>query len=742
MARASIPISNFSGGERGSLAAGRADVENYNNSLQFCENMIPIVEGPLVKRSGSEHHGLSDQSGAPGVIFIPYEDAIGNNYMLEFVHVKIRIWNASGVLVTTINDGYSADRLSSVRWAQDGDLLVLVDGRQEPKLFSFDGVTPSFDDLNANCGPLNIENTDTDTTIVTSGVSGAITAMLHVDGGVAQDLTLNSGIIGFRTIPQALYDQWVKAGTYSVGTYVWSQSYESSRVNVYKAYSVVSGIAGTRAPGHDLGIESDGDILWEMVHSEYGFARVTNPPFSGNPVELEVVCFPEIPADYTAAFSPAGKGGFRYSLGAWSNNTSANAVTFHEGRLVFGGGETLKPFIDGKAAFGYKNATRIWGSKVDRFGIFSPGIDDNDAYNFQVNSETVVNVVQLFSGKELFINTTGGFFAANGGQGPITPTSINAKRQNAVKAKETIGTSVQNGVVFTQLGGKTVREVLFQESNEQYVSVDISLLSNDIEDLVLNRFTLQETPTPILWTYADTGALIGISYDREYNVMAFHRHDLNGKVLQVQVIPGPDKINDRLWLAIERTVDSVTSIHIESIDISAPAWSDSYISYSGAPTTVITGLGHLEGETVAVMGDNAVFADNVVSGGQITLATEVSEAIVGLPMGSTVTTQRIEGGSQIGTSQGKLKRIHSVIMRLDKTGVGLKIGSNTNNTVDVVMRNNNNNMDESVPLFTGDVYVATNGSNDQEGILHIEHNLPQPCTIVALWPQIEVSDRT
>ena len=60
----------------------------------------------------------------------------------------------------------------------------------------------------------------------------------------------------------------------------------------------------------------------------------------------------------------------------------------------------------------------------------------------------------------------------------------------------------------------------------------------------------------------------------------------------------------------------------------------------------------------------------------------------------------------------------------------------------VVMRDTNNNMNAPVPPFTGDRLTAINGSNDQAAVLHVEHQLPQPCNIIAMWPQVEVSDRT
>ncbi len=65
-------------------------------------------------------------------------------------------------------------------------------------------------------------------------------------------------------------------------------------------------------------------------------------------------------------------------------------------------------------------------------------------------------------------------------------------------------------------------------------------------------------------------------------------------------------------------------------------------SYSGASTTTITGLSHLEGETVAILGDGAVQPSKTVASGSITLQNAVEEAHVGIGYNSDVQPMPIE----------------------------------------------------------------------------------------------------
>ncbi|WP_410925272.1 hypothetical protein, partial [Pseudomonas aeruginosa] len=78
-------------------------------------------------------------------------------------------------------------------------------------------------------------------------------------------------------------------------------------------------------------------------------------------------------------------------------------------------------------------------------------------------------------------------------------------------------------------------------------------------------------------------------------------------------------------------------------------------SYNGAPTTTISGLTWLTGQTVGVLGDGATHPDVVVDNtGKITLQRSVSIAQVGLKYTSAGKTMRIEAGGADGPAQGKL----------------------------------------------------------------------------------------
>ena len=130
-----------------------------------------------------------------------------------------------------------------------------------------------------------------------------------------------------------------------------------------------------------------------------------------------------------------------------------------------------------------------------------------------------------------------------------------------------------------------------------------------------------------------------------------------------------------MWVIIKRTIDSSTVRYIEYLnnfdfdetDNTSFNFLDSQLSYSGSATTTISGLDHLEGETVSVLANGATHPNKTVSSGEITLDRSSTNVKVGLGYTSLLQTMRLDAGSQNGTSQAKTKRIFDITLRLYET---------------------------------------------------------------------------
>lgn len=155
--------------------------------------------------------------------------------------------------------------------------------------------------------------------------------------------------------------------------------------------------------------------------------------------------------------------------------------------------------------------------------------------------------------------------------------------------------------------------------------------------------------------------------------------------------------------------------------------------------TTVSGLDHLEGETVAVLADGAAHPDRTVSGGAITLQTAASKVHVGLPYTSTLETMRPEAGSGSGTAQGKTKRIHDMVLRLHET-LGGKTGPSVDKLDALQFRSGSDPMDRPPHLFTGDIRLSWRGGYDRDALIVVRQDQPLPMTVVAIMPQLLTND--
>lgn len=145
----------------------------------------------------------------------------------------------------------------------------------------------------------------------------------------------------------------------------------------------------------------------------------------------------------------------------------------------------------------------------------------------------------------------------------------------------------------------------------------------------------------------------------------------------------------------------------------------------------LSGLDHLEAETVSVCGDGAALSDEVVSGaGAITIDTTSGEIHAGLTYTSTLQTMRLESGQDSGTAQGKLKKINRAIVRLYES-LGCSIGTDVSQD-DISFLSEDDETDVATTLFTGDKEISFPGTFDQDAYVVVKQEQPLPLNILAI----------
>ena len=435
-----------------------------------------------------------------------------------------------------------------------------------------------------------------------------------------------------------------------------------------------------------------------------------------------------------------------FSLGAFSTTTGfPSCVTFFEQRLVFAGTTNQPQTIFFSKSGDYENMDANIGGTVA----------DDDAMIYTIASNQVNAIRFMTATRTLIIGTAGGEFTVSGGgtDSAITPTNILIKKQSNHGAANVDAIAVGNATLFLQRAKRKIRELAYNFDVDGYLAPDMTILAEHVTEGGITQMAYQQEPNQIVWGVRDDGELIGLTYQREQQVTAWHRHVFggvfgSGKAIceSVAVIP-TDDTEYEVYVIIKRTINGATKRYIEVLntfdftttDNTTFNFLDSQLSYSGSSTTTLSGLSHLEGQTVSILADGATHPDKVVSSGAITLDRAVTKAKVGLSYSSILQTMRLDAGSQNGTSQGKTKRIYEITIRLFES-VGVEVGESLTNMERIPFRTSSDPMDQGIPPFTGDKAVEFRGNYDTDGFIFVRQTQPLPLTILSLYPELQTND--
>jgi hypothetical protein len=251
-------------------------------------------------------------------------------------------------------------------------------------------------------------------------------------------------------------------------------------------------------------------------------------------------------------------------------------------------------------------------------------------------------------------------------------------------------------------------------------------------------------PWNTLWGVRTDGLLVGMTYDKDEDVWGWHRHPMNnGAVISACVIPSSSDEQNECWVMVRRTINSATKHYIERMtariqpedenDKDRYNFLDSSIAYSGSAVTSFTGAAHLAGQSCRVWGDGVDLGDVTVSAlGAFTIPVASAKVVIGIQTDATMIslpTARLSTERQI---------VSEVIVRFFET-LGGKAG-NLNGQMDTLQfRTPGTPMDDSPPLWDGDMKVKVGGKHDDVGVYTITQDTAGPMTILATFPSYKAA---
>ena len=399
----------------------------------------------------------------------------------------------------------------------------------------------------------------------------------------------------------------------------------------------------------------------------------------------------------------------------------------------------------------------LWFSDVGAFNnmAVSQPTKDSDAITRTLVGQQVNEIRHLVpAGTNLMLMTSGAEWRCWPGPNAsaLTPAACFTLPQTAHGSSHVPPIWTQNSLLFVKEKGSRVVELRYDAIQDLYQSFDMSVLASHMLYDTTAQYQIQEwalayEPYQIVWGVRSDGVLLGFTFMREHEVYAWHRHTTQGIVESVCSITESDGSGgyyDAVYLIVNRTIGGITRRYVERMaprifSTIAGAWFlDCALQYSGAPVTTVSGLDHLEGKTVGILGDGSVVPDQVVTGGSVTLDGSYSKVLVGLRYTAQLETLNLELPVAGGTMQGQMKKIAQVTVRV-KEARGLQVGL-SQAAVQEVKQRSTETLGTAMAPYSGDWAVQVPSEWNREGRLFVQQTWPLPCTVLDLIPEVNPGD--
>ena len=391
------------------------------------------------------------------------------------------------------------------------------------------------------------------------------------------------------------------------------------------------------------------------------------------------------------------------------------SVTFHEGRLYFGGSKS--------------RPSTVWGSVVGRFFDFDKGQSlDDEAVESTVDTNQLNAIVNCLSGRDLQFFTTGSeFYVPQATLEPITPTNFFVKIATRNGCKPSIKpVGLDSGTLFVQRQGKSLNEFVFTDTEAAYITNRISLLSSHLlktpVDMAIRRATSTDESDQLYIVNGDDGSMVCYSMLRSQQVIAPSEFTTDGTFLAI----GVDV--DTIYVVVKRVINGADKYFVERFDNSLTL--DNAVT-GGAAASVTAA--NLAAETVKVIADGVVLPDATANGsGVITFArASTSSFQVGMDYTVEVKTMPVEPRLQSGNLRGFKKRIIEVTPQFYETQA-----ATINGQVIPFRQFDTQVLDEPVTEYTGIKKIGPLLGFDYEGVITVTQSVPLKMTLLFLEYQV------
>jgi hypothetical protein len=387
---------------------------------------------------------------------------------------------------------------------------------------------------------------------------------------------------------------------------------------------------------------------------------------------------------------------------------------FHQERLVFGGSRDIP--------------NRIYMSQIGDIWNFNKNTGiDTDAIEFGIVSDNANSIRGMVSGQHLQVFTNSAEYMISGD--PMTPSRVQIRRQTRVGSmtgRYIPPQTVEGSVLFMARNGQELRRFSYKDSDLTYTSNDIGLLARHM--LINPIDQTYDFRRRILYVLRSDGRIATLTTNPSEDINAWSLYETNGIIHSIAISA------DEIIVLTQRG----SQFFLERFDESVR--SDASITLTnGTAQTTWTGLSHLNGQTVSIVADGVIRANQTISGGTLTISPAANTIEVGLAYRHIVEPLPPSITGNIGDS--KAVRLVEATFRLQSTSaLRLDVGRGARNIP--LLSGQNAILSTSAPLNLGDISVSAFGwhTDMTKPLWLIDQDFPVPFTLLGVKTEIKRND--
>lgn len=725
---------DFTSGEVDPRLRARSDLQQYSSALASAKNITVQPQGGAKRRPGSRFIASLPIDAGQAVRMVSFEFSTDTSYMLVFTPGKMHVFK-DGALITNIN-GSGNDYLAvaaltssiipTMNWTQQYDTLIVVHENLEPlKIFrgGSDTVWTASTLTLTNVPQFNYDSTEfyPKSTITPDNTSGTVTITASAytsDTGSLQaatttTVTLKASASSTDDIHVGLCVVMTSGAQNGLSRKITDYDGTTKVATVYPEWDTAP-LATDNYKVVPYASESENQYINVQP---YGRARILKY-LTDATVQVHVV----VPFPSTDAVTTGNHSAECFYEPAWSSTRGwPRSVAFYQGRMFFGGSKS--------------RPSTVWGSRVGQYFDFNVGeLFDDDSVEATADTGQLNSINDVYPGRALQIFASGGeFYVPQPGDDPITPKNFFMKLQTENGSRQGIRVvNVEGGTIFVQRQGKALQEFIYADTQAAFTSARISLLSSHLlkspNEMAVRSATSTDEGDRLLITNETDGSIACYTLLRSQKVIAATEWTTDGEYVSV----GVDL--DDIYVVVKRTLpDASINYYVEIFDedLLVDCAKDATV---GSPTSSVSGMSFIEGETVKIIRDGIVGADKTVTSGAITFDRDAETSYqIGLDYAVEIKTLPSAPRLQQGSIRSMRKRIFDITADVFETQ-NLTIQGR-----DVAFRQFGEDvLDSAVTDFTGIKKIECFLGYDREGSLTITQNQPLKATVLGIEYKVSV----